>query len=404
MTKHSSHLRFLVQLCIFASLGLGLTGISHAQPSSGDGVIRADAGALVAQNGEAEPAAPNGMNEAEATNPLAEATEDTRERIGSVSEKLEEIVHSVIITLPLIIIAIIILILFWLLAKLISNASFFFRWINNKFSKDLATQVVRGLVMALGLILALEVLNATALVGATLGAAGVVGIAVAFAFQDLAENYIAGVLLSTRQPFAPNDLVDINAHKGKIVRLTSRATILLTLEGNHLRIPNAVVYKGIIVNYTRNPKRRFTVTVGVGVNEDLIDAQDLGISILEGMSSVLSDPKPSCIIEALGDSNVTLAFMAWVDQKESDFLKAKSEGTRLIKTSFDDAGIEMPEPIYRVLTLPAEPAAKKPTGVQTPPAKLEEQDTSAEHHIDRQIDEERRVEDDDLLAEGGKKE
>src|SRR3546814_6600583 len=64
------------------------------------------------------------------------------------------------------------------------------------------------------------------------------------------------LMLSLRQPFRANDHVVIEGHEGRVVRLTSRATILMTLEGNHLRIPNSTVFKAVILNYTRNPERR----------------------------------------------------------------------------------------------------------------------------------------------------
>ena len=83
-----------------------------------------------------------------------------------------------------------------------------------------------------------------------------VGLAVGFALRDLVENYIASLMLSLRQPFAPNDQVLIEGFEGRVVRLTSRATILMTLDGNHVRIPNAVVFKGTIVNLSHNPERR----------------------------------------------------------------------------------------------------------------------------------------------------
>src|SRR5690606_6551142 len=96
-------------------------------------------------------------------------------------------------------------------------------------------------------VLALDLVGWTAAAGAVLGSAGVVGLVLGFAFKDIAENYIAGVLLSLRRPFAPGDHVRIDAHEGKIVALTSRATMMMTLDGNELRLPNALVFKAVIM-------------------------------------------------------------------------------------------------------------------------------------------------------------
>ena len=95
----------------------------------------------------------------------------------------------------------------------------------------------------LGLVAALQILEATALLGAVLGGAGVIGIALGFAVRDTVDNYVSSLMLSLRQPFRANDHVVIEGHEGRVIRLTSRATILMTLDGNHLRIPNSTVFK-----------------------------------------------------------------------------------------------------------------------------------------------------------------
>src|SRR3546814_3857998 len=102
---------------------------------------------------------------------------------------------------------------------------------------------VRVFVCLIGLLLALNLLGLAALMGAVLGSAGVIGLALGFAFKDIAENYIAGVLLSVRKPFSPGELLAIENYQGKVVALTSRTTILMTLDGNQLQLPNALVFK-----------------------------------------------------------------------------------------------------------------------------------------------------------------
>lgn len=91
----------------------------------------------------------------------------------------------------------------------------------------------------------------------------------------------------------------IGNQEGHVVRLTPRATILLTLDGNHTRIPNAMVYKAVIINYTRNPKRRFTFDVGVDTEQNLVQAQTLAAQTLDRMAGVLDDPAPSCTVQTL---------------------------------------------------------------------------------------------------------
>lgn len=202
--------------------------------------------------------------------------------------------------------------------------------------------------MIAGLVMALSLLDATALLGTILGAAGIIGLAVGFAVRDTVENYIASILLSLRNPFEVNDFVDIDGHQGNVIKLTARATILLSPDGNHVRIPNAMVFKAVIVNYTRNRERRFEFDVGVDTDQDLPAAQSLALSTLLAVTGVLQDPKPLVVVQSLGDSNVILRCYAWIDQMQVDFVKVRSEAIRAVKSAFDRAGIVMPEPIYKV--------------------------------------------------------
>jgi small-conductance mechanosensitive channel len=271
-----------------------------------------------------------------------------------------------------------------------------FRWIKNSFVRDMARQFTRFVFFAVGVLLALELLNATALVGATLGAAGVVGIAVGFAFRDIIENYLAGLLLSVRHPFEPNDLVSIGGEEGKVVRLTSRATTLLTLAGNHVRIPNSTVFKSVLVNFSRNPLRRIDFEVGVASTEDLAAVQELGVGVISSIDAVLDEPPPLCLVERLGDSSVTLHVYAWLDQRETDFFKARSEAIRVVKTAFDDAGVDTRSPIYQVIMQPDE--ERPETEVARPAVEpIEVGDTAADAGLDEQVESERAAEGPDLL-------
>lgn len=328
---------------------------------------------------------------------------DVRERISPALAALNEKGRAFVAFLPLLGIALVVFITFWTLGGMVSRWKWLYPKIaRNVFMQDMLRQVVAFFFGIVGALIALEILNATALVGALLGTAGVMGIAIGFAFRDLAENSLASILLSVRQPFSPNDHVIIDGQEGKVVRLTSRATILLTLEGNHLRIPNATVFKASILNFTRNPERRFSFTVGVDTDEDLSAALALAVDTLKTAPGVLEEPVPQCLIQALGESTVDLQLLAWVNQTDSEFLKVRSEAIRRVKEAFDEADIFMPEPIYTVRLQQTEARGKKH---QTPPAKAAATvDLEPETHLDKRIVEERRSSKDDLLDQSARQE
>ena len=163
-----------------------------------------------------------------------------------------------------------------------------------------------------------------------------------------AANCQLTILLSIRNPFEVNDFVDIDGHAGNVMKLTSRATILLSPDGNHIRIPNSMVFKAVIVNFTRHAERRFEFDVDVDTDQDLVAAQALALRAIGAVTGVLDDPKPLVIVESLGDSSVVLRCFGWVDQQAASFPKVRSESIRAVKQAFDQAGIVMPEPAYKV--------------------------------------------------------
>lgn len=279
---------------------------------------------------------------------MSETTE-LESQFAPAIQKLREMGRMLILKLPLIGAAIILLLISWYVARWVGTREpWLARMQISSLGKQLILRVARFAILAVGILLALELLDATAVVGAVIGAAGLAGLALGFAFKSIVENYLAGVLLSTRNPFEIGDAVEIDGRTGKVARLTARDTVLVTLDGNHLRIPNAMVMNSVLLNFTRNPQRRLEFAVGVSTEFDLTEAKRIGLETLQTHPALLGDPAPRCVIDSLGDSSVVMRFFAWIDQDEFDFLMSRSEAIRRVKEAFDEAGIEMPEPIYRV--------------------------------------------------------
>lgn len=313
-----------------------------------------------------------------------------------VFQRLLDEAYRILAALPLLILALLIVWLAWLAGSWISQRAWVARASkSNPFLQDLARTTVRWIVFGLGVLIALEILQATALVGAVLGTAGVLGVALGFAFKGILENYLAGILMSLRQPFAPRDHVVINGNEGIVVALTSRATVLMTPDGNHLRIPNAMVFGSVTLNYTRNPSRRFNFEIGLGVSEDLIRAQSLGIDELRRIEGVMGKPPPRALITALGDSNVQVSFLGWVDQRAHEFAQVRSEAIRRVKLALEKAGMDMPEPIYRVQLheVPRTDAGEDPASVAQARGSAESKpvDTRANKDVLEQVENEQQA-------------
>ncbi len=276
-------------------------------------------------------------------------TQSVEKRLETTWNKITKLGNKIITSLPLFALALTVFIIMWFIGRWISNRRKLFGYFTkNAFIANLLGQITHLIFIVIGLVLALSLLDATALLGTIMGAAGIFGLAIGFAVRDTVENYIASILLSLRNPFQVKDFVDINGNQGNVARLTSRATILITSDGNHLRIPNSEVFKAVIENYTRNSERRFTFDLGVDTAQDLTEAQQLTIETLNKIEGVLKDPKPMALIQGLGDFNVILRVYGWVDQEHFSFSKVRSEAIKKSKQAFDDANIVMPEPIYQI--------------------------------------------------------
>lgn len=274
---------------------------------------------------------------------------DVAANLDPVQSDLKSGFQKFLNSLPLIGIALVIFILFWMLGSFLSKRSAMWRRIApNVFLAELFGVTIKLIFIVAGLIIALDLLQATALMGAILGSAGVLGLAIGFAIRDTVDNYISSIMLSIRQPFRANDHVVIGDREGRVIRLTSRATILMTLDGNHLRIPNSTVFKAEILNYTTNPERRFDFEMGIDADDDPASAIKVGLEKLRSLDFVLNEPTASARVENVGDSNIVIRYLSWVDQTHTDYYKARSAAIRTVKIILEENGFGLPEPIYRL--------------------------------------------------------
>ena len=166
-----------------------------------------------------------------------------------------------------------------------------------------------------------------------------------------------------------------------------------------MRIPNAIVFKAVILNYTRNPERRFTFDLGVDADDDPVEGMAVGLAAVNALKFVLDAPQATAIIQDVGDSNILLRFFGWVDQAETDFLKGRSCAINAAAHALTSAGFALPEPIYRLrfdesAPLPlksVDSAAVKKRGHDKPAlvALDSDENTSPDTHVEELVAEER---------------
>ena len=197
--------------------------------------------------------------------------------------------------------------------------------------------------------LILRILGLTQLALTVIGGTGLIGLVIGIAFQDIAENFLASILISVQKPFRIGDLIVVDGHEGIVQRVTTRGTTLLTSDGNHVQIPNSKIYKTTIENYTANPLRRISFEIGIGYDDSTSEAQKVVLETIKEHSATLNDPAPRVLIENLGASTVNLTALFWIDGTRNEWRSVRSSCMRMAKQALLHAGISMPDEAREVI-------------------------------------------------------
>lgn len=216
----------------------------------------------------------------------------------------------------------------------------------------LRSVVARGmgvLVFLFGVYVVLRVSGLTQLALTVVGGTGLVGLALGIAFRDITENFLASIFLSMQRPFETGDLVEMTGVTGYVQQMNVRTTLLMTLEGNLVQIPNASVYKTNIRNFTTNANRREDFVVGIGYDASINAAQAIARKVLMNHPAVLNDPEPSVLADSLGQATIHLRVYFWLNGREHSWLKVRSSVIRLVKLAFQQSGISMPDEAREVV-------------------------------------------------------
>jgi len=258
-------------------------------------------------------------------------------------------VRGLILILPNLLVAVLVLVGFWLAAKLARNL------VNRLLRRVSHSEQVNRLVgatvylalIAAGVFISLGILGLQKTVASLLAGAGIIGLALGLAFQDIAANFMAGIYLSIQRPFRVGHLIETKDFFGIVQRVHLRWTELRIPEGQILLIPNKQVFENPIKNYTTSGRRRVDIETGVSYGDDLEKARRVAIRAVEQVSARKPDSEVELFFEEFGDSSIDFVVRFWIDftTKQSDYLQARSEAIERLKRAFDENGITIPFPI-----------------------------------------------------------
>lgn len=265
-----------------------------------------------------------------------------------ISEKLDTWFTTAIEMLPNLVMALIVMILFYVLAKIIKRftGKLLAKVTYNKTVTNLSQTILGIMILGTGLFFSLSILNLDGTVTSLLAGAGIIGLALGFAFQDIAANFISGILLSVRHPFGIGDVIKTNDYFGTVQELNLRNTIIRTPQGQIVYVPNKVVFENPFTNYTKNGERRVDLACGISYGDDLEKVKKVTIDAISTVKERDQDRDVELFFYEFGSSSINFEVRFWIDFRNNpDFWVAQSEAIMKLKKAFDENDIMIPFPI-----------------------------------------------------------
>lgn len=279
---------------------------------------------------------------------MTQSTLDFNKIYELVMGKVETWITKAIEMLPNLTMALLVLIIFYVLGRMVRKfvGKLLHKTTSNKTVIGLAKTVMGVLVIGIGVFFALSILNLDGTVTSLLAGAGIIGLALGFAFQDIAANFISGVLLSIRHPFGIGDIIESNDYYGTVDKLNLRNTVIRTPQGQIVYIPNKVVYENPFTNFTKRNERRVDLECGVSYGDDLEKAREVALKAMENVEGINQDKGIEFYYKEFGGSSINFVLRFWVDfKKNPDFLNPQSEAIIALTKAFDENDIMIPFPI-----------------------------------------------------------
>ena len=266
-------------------------------------------------------------------------------------QQLMQMVRGTIELLPNIIVAIIVFIIFWFVAKfsrrLIKNLT------RHKQSRNLGLVLARlsqGFIILAGAFIALAIVIPSFKPGDLVQLLGVSGVAVGFAFRDILQNFLAGILILITEPFVIGDQIVFKEFEGTVENIQTRATTIRTYDGTRIVIPNAELFTNSVQVNTAFEKRRLQYDIGIGYGDDIAEAKRIILEVLRNDPEAISDPPPEALVVDLAASTINIRARWWVDPpRRAEILDSQDQVLTELCNKLVAGGIDLPFPTQQIL-------------------------------------------------------
>ena len=210
------------------------------------------------------------------------------------------------------------------------------------------TSVISFLIWTTGIIIAVSLSFPTVTFAKMLTALGLGSIAIGFAFKDIFENFMAGVLVLIREPFQIGDFIEVDGTRGFVHFVSIRDTIIYTLDDDKIVVPNGILFKNKLTVFTDKEKRRLKVVCGVAYGEDVATSQKVIMDAVKKLDSISQDDPIEVNAVEFNSSSIDFEIYWYTNSDPEANRKSVAEVVTAVKKALDDAGIEIPFP-YRTL-------------------------------------------------------
>lgn len=271
--------------------------------------------------------------------------------IGPAWEKINAIVNGAIAMLPNLILASVVFTIALVLSRWLKRLIFGFY---TKRGRHQNLGIVLGrlsqwLVISFSLLVILSIVLPSFQARDLIQILGISSVAIGFAFREILQNFLAGILLLLGQPFRLGDEIAVGDYEGIVQEVQARATLIKTYDGYLIVVPNSTIYTQAVKVFNAYDVRRTAIDVGIGYGDDIDEARRLIVEAIGESEGVLSDPPPSVVATAFGDSSVTLRARWWTKSRRADFVRARDHVIPAIRRKLGEHGIDIPYETHQVL-------------------------------------------------------
>lgn len=274
------------------------------------------------------------------------------EPIKILFAQLREIARGTIELLPQLAVAVVVIILTWLVVKLANYvlSKTLERTSLRRSLKDLFSLLTSIFIWVLGLMIAAVIVFPGLTPASILAGLGIGSVAIGFAFKDVFENFLAGIIILFRKDMRIGDYIECEGLKGRVEDISIRESKIMRTDGELVIVPNSILFKNPVTILTYNDLRRVTIIAGVGYGEDVDQSRSVIETAVATCDSVVTGDKPIQIFaQEFGASSVNFEVTWWTRSKPVDVRQSRDEVVAAVRRALDDADIEIPFP-YRTLT------------------------------------------------------